>query len=1282
MKQNKIAVFMAKSSIAVLLAVLMVISTISMIAVNTEIGTSAASVDLEKTGNTLPQGKDVYLIGSFNGWKENDANWKLTKLDNNHYTGSFQVTGQSSAIEFKVFINGGYYSANGKTFGADTTVTGLNLSQPNNDKISLISSTSSDTITLAVELFCEYSGDSRLTIKQTKSGVSGDITGNTTDAKVYTASSKINKQTSSTELISVKGSFYDYYMDEEVNGKWRSSLTGYYRTVERDGGDYNETNKAAREPFERFNQAIGAYQSKNTGWKYPLYFGNFYGKPDGYTGRGVSNLKEFKLRPNDSNATTSGITGSVSALVDTQLNSSNMLTADGVVMPYFDAEWLTKNGYATVINSPFPMRKSTTAKGNDYYEFNSNNGTDNCYFTGYTDKNFVMNYAYNSNKVKDSLSGYSTENDGYGFFPFDLSTEHSGNAYDFGFGMRLDMDFTLGENGKTGEGSNQEDTVFNFSGDDDLWIYLDGVLVLDMGGDHKKTSGCINFSKLKSYVNNVDTTYKTGKSNYIDYKADTSVSGYGYSADFPQLFTNGAGTAGKFDNNNPNIRHTLTVFCMERGMIESNLKVGFNFTPVKDSLKVNKTVDTSTVNSKIQSAVGEADTFGFTSQESNSQSGSYTSVSPDYKYADGDTQKTLNAKATNGKFTLGDKDSALMSSQFTIGDWLKINEGSPEDTTVTADLSNLIYFDPSKCSWFMNNGTVPVISINGGTSYNKMYSYTVSGKTIYYYPLKGDTSSFILGRWSSSQIYNKVQFSNQISSGKNFVVSDANWRTTSDGDTSVAAYPISGSSIEYKEYPYSPPSTQTSVLASKKISGIEYDTSWTLTDSSLSSKITEGTGKEASFQYINSSKDTMLSTHLVLDYVNTPKAANITVDKVVVDDNGDEITGDTTEFPVELLLDIDNDGNYESYGLKGNVTNNNNYVFEKIPVGVKYKLVESATGGYTNVKNGTVTGTLTADATVTVTNRRNSAKAAIKANKTLEGNDYYGKKFAFTMEGLALTTVGGITTQDTSSVREVISEITEDKAGQLNFSEIKYDKAGTYLYKITENNIDDTDYQKDSKTIVAKVVVSKNAQGELEAATFYYKGELQDNNYSALLAGSESNTPLTFENFATDGSVKIVKSDEAGGAGNKIPDTEFAIYKVDNNTVVPGDGDTPVQTKKTDENGEVVFTGLDIFKADYSSQSTDFSKEYQMYCVVEKTPASGYTPNMEPQYITLPTAGKYDITLSFVDGAITVPDASGTPNSIFVILGCSVIGFAAFFTLFYIYTAKRKKAKARCRHGR
>ncbi|MGN0319228.1 MAG: Spy0128 family protein [Lachnospira sp.] len=1312
MKNGKLTYFLAKASTAIILVVMTVISCFSVIAVNTEKSNSGVSADSIKSGAQLTKNKDYYLIGTFNNWAVSDSNWKLTGDSyGNLYTGTFTLTGSSTNYQFKIYnSDGNYYSANGYWFNSSNTVaTGLSTSNTNNDQIQCIEK--SGAITLTVKLYCEYSGDSRLEITQSTSGggVVTEITkGNTTDSKMYNANADIANQTNGTEIISVNGSFYDYYMDEEIkdSGRWRSSLTGYYRSVE--DSDENKNN-AAREPYEYFNRALGEYATLNSSWSYPLYFGNFYGKSNDYVGRGIGGLKKFKIRPNDSNATSSTINGSVSALTDSTLNSDGKLTANGITLPYFDADWLTTNGYGTVINSPFPMRKAKTSKGNDYFEFDSNNGKDNCYFSGYSSNQYTMNYAYNTNKVKDALSGFSTEDDGYGFFPFDRSSEHSGNAYDFGFGMRLDIDFTLGENGTIGSGSNKENTQFTFSGDDDLWVYLDGVLVLDMGGDHKKSSGCIDFAKKKSYVNNIDTSYKADKENALNYVSDTGVSGYGYSADFPKLFSNSTETyslgSSEFDNNDPNTKHTLTVFYMERGLIESNLKVGFNFSPVKDSLTTTKTVNTSEVNPLLADKVEDLDSFGYTVKNQPASGDSLTDISnKNYTFNDSSDGHSYYAVTNGNSFSLANGDKAVFSQQFDPQSYIEITENdTPKDTKVTLNSDRLIFFDPSGCEWFGDDGAVPAIAQNfDGTTpskYSTMSSYTVDGKTYYYYPISDSTTTFTIARKTATGIFNRFKFevvadSNGKMTDKNYIKSGSVWNGDNEGESTCPTYSSSNTyGTTYTQFSHTYPDTTQSVIKTSNRSKVVYEPYWELYDISKNSETTRpnlvdyGTGETAFFQYFNSDRDEILPTHMLLSYVNKVLTKDITVNKEVVDENGNLLSSDDTQFTVKLLIDLDDDGTYEDYGLTGTISQSTSYVFQKIPQGVDYQIVEENYNGYTNL-TGVIDGTLSDDTTNTFTNRKEQSKYAPAVTKTLNGEKYYGSQFSFTLEGMASITLDGETTVDTSAIgTETLSQIDASAPGKVKFSNIIYSDEGTYLYKITEDSVNDTDYQSDKNTIILKVVIKQNENNTLSLEPTYYKGIVDGTDYASIITGNNITPDPTFENKTTPGFVTINKTD---GNDNALKGVTFALYKVSDDGEDVSDL-TPTAETTTNENGVAKFDNLDIFTAKSKNTNengiTDYSKSYQWYCVKEVSTKEGHIKDPQVKYFSLPMQDsttnemKYSITLEYVNPVITVPMTNGAPTTFFMVLGLCIVGLSLSFGGCYIVCVRRRK-RVKCRHGR
>lgn len=1290
---NKTSKVAARSLTAIALIVMIIISCISAVAVNKSVAESGAKKDIEVTGGTMTKGVDYYLVGDMCSpiWSTADTSFALTKVngDNNHYTGTFRLTGQKT-YEFKIYnSNGDYYSKSGASFSEGTQIVRGLTNDAGASNMSFVIPAGTTEIT--VDMYCEYSNDSQVTFTLNNLGT-GDVTQGGTGHS-YKAQSGVINHSSDTELLNVKSTFFDYYNDEEVDGSWRTSLSGFYRTVKSGNTSHN------REPYEKFNRAIAQYANgvNNSSWTTPLYFGDFntdkdgYQK-DGYAGYGVSNLKKFLSVPNNSNATSSGTSGSVAGLADVTLADNKKLSKNGVTMPYFDEDWLVKNGYGTVVHSDFPMRKTTDKHGQDYYEYDSLDGKDNCYFDGYENLasggNLTMNYAGGkSNSVYDALSGFSKSTiNNPGFFPFDRQKDHSNNGYDFGFGMRLDLDFTLGANGKT----NGEDTVFNFSGDDDLWVYLDGVLVLDMGGDHKMSQGCIDFTTLKSYVNNIDTKFQ---GTDLVYKNDTSKSGYGYSAEFPLLFSDSTARTGssKFNNNNVNAHHTLTVFYMERGMIESNLKVGFNFEPITDSLDVTKKVDTSNVNPKLQTAVKNADDFGFAIQENG------TDVSnKKYKYSDNGTIN--NAKTNGNTATLSDSDSASFNSQFTIDSTLTVTEGTPKKTIISnMDTDSLIYLDTKdmSCSWFFDNGAVPAISFDNGNTFHQMFSYETGGRTIYYYESEKDSSSnnksFIIGRKDDMGVWNRVRFS-AITENTNCINVKA-WRTTSTGDISFVDN--SESISEVTKFALTPPSSGDYTIDTTKESLLagHYNTNWSLYDVSGTSPdlITTGNTKVSNFQYKNKVNDDFVSTHLRLDYVNTPQVADIKVNKSVVDKNGKPITDDDTQFDVTLKLDINGDGAYQDYGLTGKISQSSPYTFTGIPVGVKYKVEEHTPSGY-KVSYGTLNkneGELdNTGATVDVINTVTPASIIAGITKTLDGMVYDGSTFRFKLVGLASTTVGGVTTEDTSSVTDTISTVVDGNAA---FNSIDYSTEGTYLYKITEEPlVDGHDYQTDSSVYIFKVVVAKD-NGVLKATGTYYRGA-SSQSVKEIIDANNTTAIASFENTSTKAQATVLKADKVNPDGTvpadakKLEGAEFTLYKVDDDGIRTG---TKVESKTTDSNGEVTFTDLDIFKS--GKNGNGGTKEYQWYYVVETASAEGYTLSTNEQWFSF-DGGHYDSTknvythsFAALNTLITVPYAgiNYLMQHNFILYGTLVLGLGAICSCGYMLRKRRLGAKAPTnKHGR
>lgn len=453
--------------------------------------------------------------------------------------------------------------------------------------------------------------------------------------------------TGNSNLYTIDATFYDYYNDDEIQKGWRNiNYESNHASVH-----YTKNNNwywwaGYWEPFQYLNSKIAEHDSSVN---YPLYFGNFYGKNDGYTGEGSSNLKNFNNKANNSNniggnhKSVAGLTGGTLDSNGNLVYATNAGYNSSTLVPFFDANFLSSNKVGSVVQSKFPMRKETVSGVTTYY-FDSTSGKDNVWFNNLNTSNPTVSYAQNSKRAKDSLFSYSNqEASGWGFFPFDGDRTGDIDAKNYGFGMRVDVKFNLGENGKI----NGVDQKFNFTGDDDVWVYVDNKLILDLGGDHKKASGSINFATL-SVTADTGNTFNNATRN----------------------------TSFTLDNyNDPTAEHTLTMFYVERGMIESNLSFNFNFAPVGNEFIVDKTVNTTNINAGIKSAVAAADTFTFTQPT-----------------AAGKTTSTGTTIGSNGVYTLKNGQSISFKDQFTRGQRFTVteSESSPLDYTTTWSAKDLV----------------------------------------------------------------------------------------------------------------------------------------------------------------------------------------------------------------------------------------------------------------------------------------------------------------------------------------------------------------------------------------------------------------------------------------------------------------------------------------------------------------------------------------------------------------------------------------------------------------
>lgn len=1110
-------------------------------------------------------------------------------------------------------------------------------------------------------------------------------------------------------IVGVDATYFDYWSDmEQANG---------YLQCQGNGNMYDYWYQ-----FDNFNNYISKIALPHkSDWKYPLYFGNMYKGGEHYEtfkthAGGLTNINDYNdnyyYAVNNANGMAWGdgnYNQSLQGLMYNRLDSKgNLQVANGVKAPYFDAEALSTATYndkrvANVYKSSFPFRATTDGDGVTTYEFTSKNATDNIYFTwdGLTPKK--INYgAGETYGVHDDLGKFGGTENGYGVFPFNntqnTSTGKGTNCnLNYGFGVRLDIDFRVPKGGKLADGADGKDVTFNFTGDDDLWVYIgedptgaNAELALDLGGDHKEASGSINFNTMKATADDVFADYSSSSSSTKatvpkdefwvktgDYASfclnvwqDTRVGKYnqdGYFVD-PYETSDGFYKFKKADLG----RNTEVNFCKWK-----NIGTG-------GTLKANLTL---------------SDLYG---------------------------------KMWNGDGT-----------EYTAEVWLHPTIRKP----VTKTINNGVQLDPNKTYhmvvFYMERGEAESnFSVNFTmTPANNDLKVTKALDT-------GDVVSEISDDLKANEAFDyTIKENDNDTSGKSYKL------TKSDESTSSETLLNSGFTLKDNYIADFDNSFKTgnhmTVDESTNSSKLKYTTNWELVNNRVGSTIKSGSTTNSEFKLVDD-KDDSAYAQLQLNYTNKIMTAPLEISKDVVGEDGTTDYDTNQQFTFAIALDFDGNGStydYKTYPLeyklkeKGasdysntvyRTSKDGSFTIKKgesikllnIPVGATYKITEKNVIGYVPYKvgdqnfNGTFVGTLaeTGNA-LNFINKVNPTNIAISVNKTLDGQAYSGSKFGYTLTGLGSmdTTkldTDGKTFIKTNSAATVSTNLkTPDKNGKVEFKNLKLVTAGVYRFKITEalaEGENASDYKMDTNTWLAEIELLEN--GEVTAPTYIKvsSSAIKDKT-DAELAGyfndptSVKENEALFANETTHGSATVNKKNQTGG---NVSDTEFAVMKVSDKDIFTADdintiiNDASMKThmvsKTTDSNGQAVFDKLTIFKDGqgeftktngkvvWNKSSDNYitgTSTSQTYCLFEYKPSEGYTPNYTLSYFTLPVEGKYDVTYDYVDGAITMPQASGDGMNGYVVLGLSVAGLAVtMFTGYAIYYGKgRKKRRARRR---
>lgn len=520
-----------------------------------------------------------------------------------------------------------------------------------------------------------------------------------------------NTGSETTSYFNVNATLVDYFN----NGRVEQSKNTLYN----EGNMTGEKNA----PYAKLNQWLsnlpgyalnGVDSTDNVNAPVPLYFGDLL-----HTSQagGNGNLSWYwkganvAFGPNKETASKDVAQG----IVGKNLDDGNLITSytnengDPVKVPFFNEDaYPNQSKYMRFYNNlQFPFTKTTNDKGVSTYSFDS-------------EKNTVY-YDYDNKKIvrKDDLKIHDASKDNsIGYFPFN-STDPDQSAKDnlnYGFGTQFTIPFTVTETGKNVDGSEME---FNFTGDDDVWVYIDGALVLDMGGAHNKAEGKINFAKQEATIRTGTSNAKLGNSLTVGGRTPAEPNG-NTTVKFENIMVKKSGsepvTLDKYMKKSGTV-HELKMYYMERGMWNSNMSISYSFVPLPSGLTLSKTLDTTDVNAGLKNAVQGLDNFDFKIQKKNLKTDEanysdvenlgYTLYDYDDRTFPGQEAKDSTATFSSSYFAsdfINTKDKNN-SSAFYAGTGFQITESIPQGTK--------LQYDTSKTRWGVYDSITSRAAIEG-----------------------------------------------------------------------------------------------------------------------------------------------------------------------------------------------------------------------------------------------------------------------------------------------------------------------------------------------------------------------------------------------------------------------------------------------------------------------------------------------------------------------------------------------------------------------------------------
>lgn len=603
-----------------------------------------------------------------------------------------------------------------------------------------------------------YGGDYRDGYWGEKSDIRDAEAGKGADAEIVKLDTGIFTPQNNVKYID--STLYDYYSDYELNGNNRANYSYQNTQKHRSYVEFEQFDRALSDYYKDYEASTTSTTKKKV--QYPLYTGHF--QPDGIDNDWFSkiaanldlygwggNLYNTFMAVNNANVDVDGNTNNnhsidsstFQGLVSDRRDGNHNPTLYGTDLaePHFNEKFLTGENSAKAVLGKVYKDVAFPFKQKNVFDGTNNDNKESVAQYWYYDSNETPLYLKKDTNEKDSYyldsfngdaekehsrnrNTVNGEEDGYGFFPFNQYAGNHVNQYNYGYGAKLQFDFTLTDNGRivVSYNNGEEQTVpikFFFSGDDDVWVFIDDKLVLDVGGAHAKAQGLLEFgadgenNTVTSYVSNIKA------SNNKDSNNEDSNKLYYESLDgnTKNVTFNKKNYTFNWQSKEPitltkNTKHTLTMYYMERGMWESNMAVAFNF-PDHNELQVEKQVDANDVRNALKpyfkdptlqkftvsiknwathyaalnqtatTDAGGSSGIGFTTKQytikdygSVAAGGLKEAVGAQYTTSEGESTNEVGA---DGKFTLQNGETVTFADQFRRGSYISLQEDLQED---------------------------------------------------------------------------------------------------------------------------------------------------------------------------------------------------------------------------------------------------------------------------------------------------------------------------------------------------------------------------------------------------------------------------------------------------------------------------------------------------------------------------------------------------------------------------------------------------------------------------